>query len=199
MIIGVDCNGPLGDFLRLKACYVEDQFGIKCCPQMFKRDVIESRGVLTPDQYNKMQDAVYGPEYGYRMKPVSGVVETLRALLEQGHEIYVITSRTGEHLEVAQQWWMQVSNNLPVEFVGTGRGQSKGPMVKRLGLDLFIDDDPGKLIEISREGAKAKLMLFSGCFNSAYDLPDDIARLPSWRHFEERIHSGNLLRGTSSL
>lgn len=186
--IGVDFSGALAHFGRAKSLCALEEFGVHCCPQMFKRKQVQPK-LLSADQYERVQQLTYGPEYGLRLDPVPGVVECLSGLVLEGHELYVVTSRTGSELKVAKEWWKGVSDGVPMEFIGTGRGKSKGSAVRDLGLHFLIDDDLKKLVQVSDEGADARLLLFSWCYNAHKQLPDFVQRLSSWNQFPQLIAS----------
>lgn len=188
--IGVDFSGVLANFNLAKTQCASELFGVECPPQMFKRKRVVPN-LLSDEQYEQIQKLTYGPEYGSRLAPVPGVVDCLRGLSLEGHKLYVITSRRGAELRVAEEWWKRTSDGVPMEFIGTGKGKSKGPAVRELGLDVLVDDDLRKLIQVSEEAVGTLLFLFSWCYNAHKKLPDRVHRLSSWEQFPRLIASAN--------
>ncbi|HWQ60078.1 MAG TPA: hypothetical protein VN420_02940 [Candidatus Fimivivens sp.] len=182
-----DCSDVLIHLGRAKAEHAKNMFGVDCCPQHFKRKfIVGKHGLLTEEQYDEIQRVVYDPEHMLSLNAVPGAVECIEDIARAGHRVCIVTSRTGEKLEVIKKWWRRKSP-LEIEFFGTGQGQSKGPTLKRLKADTFVDNDRKKLRLIAEEGIRTKLFLLSWCSNTHHHLPKPLRRLGSFTQFREEL------------
>ena len=181
-----DCNDVLINLGRSKAEHARRMFRVECCPQRFKRKYVVSHGLLTDAQYEEVHQAVYDPEHLLSLDPVDGAIESIEALIREKHRVCIVTSRTGNDLEVMKEWW-RMRSRFTIDLFGTGKGKSKGPMLRELHADTFVDNDLKKLRKISEEGIPTQLFLLSWCNNVHHKLPEHVRRLSSFRQFREEI------------
>lgn len=181
MRIALDFDGVLSDCGALKTQQAKRLFGLDIPTERFKKELVvkelagEEDGVLTLAEYRKLQDVIYNdPEVGLTMQPVSGMLEYLPRLLNEEHEVRIVTSRDGPKLDIAKAW--TANHALELEFTGVGYGKSKASAVT--GFDMFVDDDLDKiepLISIVRHR-----FLFSWGYNAHVDVGDVAERIGSW-------------------
>lgn len=192
MRIALDFDGVLSDCGTLKMEQAKRLYGVDIPAERFKKELIVKElagdeGVLTMQEYRALQDLIYGdPEVGMSMQPVSGMLEYLPRLLNEEHEVRIVTSRAGHMLEIARAW--AEKHALDLEFTGVGHGKSKAPATE--GFDLFVDDDLDK-IEPLIETVPHRY-LFNWGYNAHVDEGDVAIRVESWEelylHVQE-IHA----------
>lgn len=180
MRIALDFDGVLSDCGALKTEQAKHLYGLEIPPERFKKELIVKElagesGLLTMDEYRALQDVIYADlEVGLTMQPVSGMLEYLPRLLNEGHELRVVTSRDGKRLDVARAWTEK--HALELEFTGVGYGKSKAPATE--GFDFFVDDDLEK-IEPLVETVPHRFLFHWG-YNAHVDVGDVAARVESW-------------------
>lgn len=176
MKIGLDFDGVIADSHPLKSVIAKQMFGVDIPPDKFFKEYIVEAG-LSIDQYKKVKENLYFNDHD--ISPIKDAPIRISLLLEQGHDIKIITSRTGETLEKAKNLLKKYNLNLPV--VGVGYGVSKVPASE--GLDVFIDDDIEKLIPLA--GVVKHLLLFSSPYkNNKYK---DVICVKSWNDIYKYI------------
>lgn len=182
MKLGFDFDGLFSDCGLLKSEAALELYGVKIHPDEFKRELVVGRGLLNHVQYRDLQQKIYGTRpLGFSMKPVSGVVAYTKEFLRDGHDILVVTSRTGEQLAIAIEWTNELGLDLP--FIGVGYGKSKAHAAK--GLDVFVDDDFDKLEPLV--GVVPHRFLFSWGYNQHVETGNVAERVHSWSDLYSKI------------
>lgn len=182
MKIGLDFDGVISDCGKLKSDVARMLYGLDIPPSRFKKELLIESGLMTAEQYRKLQILIYGTrEYGFLMEPVAGVLQYLPRLIAEGHFPLVITSRFSEELSIAEEW--ASSHNLPLEFVGVGYGESKKEAAQEM--DVYIDDDLDKLEPLV--GVVPNLFLFSWGYNEHIKETGICERVSSWEAFYHRL------------
>ncbi|MDM5197638.1 HAD family acid phosphatase [Fictibacillus enclensis] len=98
------------------------------------------------EMWNTLREEIYFSD----CPPYPDAVETLQELKEQGHEIYYITARPGEHGERTMNWMKK--QGFPVDgdkFYCGMKDHEKVKIIEELGLDFYFDDKPGVLDTLS--------------------------------------------------
>lgn len=196
MRIALDFDGVLSDCGALKAIHTKRMFGLDIPCELFKKELVvkelagEEHGLLTLAEYRELQKAIYcDMEVGLTMEPVESMLEFLPRLINEGHELRVVTSRHGDSLEIAIAW--AEKQGLALEFTGVGYGKSKAPATA--GFDLFVDDDLDKiepLIDIVPHR-----YLFGWGYNEHVDEGDVAKRIEGWEELYlavQEIHAESL-------
>lgn len=183
MNIGLDFDGVIADCGALKQEGARKLYNIHIAQDKFKKEIVVGKKILTAEQYRELQRKIYDTrEYGLQMKIVRDAKEYIDLLISDGHVVSIITSRSDNGLEVAQEWAKNNSINLP--FVGCGNGVSKSEACKKFALDIFIDDDLDKLSDLE---SVSNLFLFSWPYNESEQLPSHVQRVFSWYDFYNKI------------
>lgn len=191
MRIGLDFDGVISDCGELKRLAAQEMYGLDVPADRFKKELLIGDGVLTLAQYRDIQKAIYGTlEFGMRMVAVDGVVEGIGRLRDAGHELRVITSRSGDPLEVARTWCDAKGIDLP--FTGVGYDRPKTAAAK--GFDVFVDDDLDKLEPLI--GEVPHLFLFSWGYNAHVDVGSVADRVASWTEFVDVVEGRDRERRT---
>lgn len=182
MRIGLDFDGVLSDCGALKSECALELFGVRIPAERFKKEIVLGEGLLSAEQYRDLQERIYGTrELGLRMAPVPGVLDVLPRIMADGHEVTIITSRSGDMLAIATEWC--AAHGLTPEFRGVGYGVSKAGEAR--GLHVYVDDDLDKIAPLV--GVVPHRFLFSWGYN-AHEEPEGIAeRVASWHELHRRI------------
>ncbi|MBI4523911.1 MAG: hypothetical protein HY695_08885 [Deltaproteobacteria bacterium] len=182
MKIGLDFDGVISNCAKLRSDYARQRFGVDVPGELFKRDIVLGNGWLTSDQYQEISRAIYyTKEVGLLMEPVDGVKAWVPKLIEEGHQISVITSRADAVLEIAKEWAKHQS--LGLDLIGVGIGNSKAPAAA--GLDVYVDDDLHKLKPLV--GVVPHLFLFSWGYNRQICAAGVAVRVSSWTDLCQKI------------
>lgn len=176
MIIGLDFDGVIANSPNLKSEVAKELYGVQIPADCFKKEMVTSMG-LNLEQYRHVQHIVYGTERGLLMEPMKDALVCI-ARLQRKHETVILTARTDNDLEIARQW-AQIKAMDNIGFVGVGYETPKTKLVLDLGLDVYVDDYPKKLIELL--GYVRYLFLFSWRYNQDFQETQAIKRVDSWK------------------
>ena len=83
--------------------------------------------------------------------------------IEAGSEIYIITNRPRKHLKATYQWL--VENDVSFDHLIHTDGKSKIPHIKRLGIEVMIDDNPTVFREAFEQGITTKMVCVDYPYN----------------------------------
>ena len=173
MNIGLDFDDVIANSHSLKPIVARVLYGVEIDPSKFRKDLIVGY-LLTADEYLTVVREVYLGKYP--MAPVSGALETIRLLQNEGHILRIVTSRSIEGGElVPAQVWME-EHHLDIPIVGVGYGKSKAEVCQ--GLDIFVDDDSVKLHQLV--GIAPHLLFFCWPHNIHEVEPVNSTRVFSW-------------------
>ena len=187
--IGLDFDDVIANSHLLKPVVAKKLFGVEINPDRFRREWVVPVGILTNDQYVEVGKEVFSGKYP--MIPVPGVLEYVSRLIQDGHKLRIVSSRSVVQgtLEPAIKWISYHSIDLPL--LGVGYRMSKADACK--GLDLFVDDDSTKLEPLV--GVVQHLVLFSWPQNSEEIPPKGTVRVWSWEEAYQHITQVALQEG----
>jgi len=185
--IGIDVDGVVYDFVSAFRGLAQQTFG-KDFPTT-SSDWDFSNWGFTADEYKHLWTRVRGSLDWFldNERPYSFAVESLSRL--KNHELYFITTRCPTQGEsVLRQTQLQL-NKLGVEFPTVVVRFDKGPVVKGLSLDFYIDDYVENLKRAEECSPNTKLFLVSQTYNNQLPVPDSWSRINSLKEFAERIEN----------
>lgn len=128
-------------------------------------------------------------------KMMEGSVKLINRLIEEGHEIYLITARHNSTKEDTIKWIKKEGINLDnnrVHFIGS---HHKEYLIEELGLDIYVDDRLETLIEVDKhlkDSFNIKLILIDAPYNR-FKIDDDIPiiRVESYKEIEKEIYGND--------
>lgn len=149
MKIGLDFDGVIVDSAAMKARQIKSRFGVVLPHAVFHRGSIMRGGApgITFRQYNEAKRDVYWrAPTASEMIPIPGAIWYANKLADDGHSIFVISSRSRRAARFARSWCKQ--KRLPLTLVmGVGMDRmDKSEAARKCGLDVFVDNDLEKLI-----------------------------------------------------
>ncbi len=178
MNIGLDFDGVIADSSHIKVDLAKKLFDVSISPDDFKREIaVEKKCLLSLEQYRFIQKEVYGSEQvGLDMRPVKNALHFI-SMLSEFHNIVIITSRSEEHLRVAQKWSKRCGIDLP--FIGVGHGVSKQEACKQSEVEVYVDDDLDKLVEV---GSTVPYKFLYGWPYNKHEKPSqqNVCRISNW-------------------
>lgn len=186
MRIGLDFDGVVSDCGQLKSQGAKSLYGVDIPPEIFKREIVVGKGLLTLEQYRNLQKQIYGTrQIGLTMLPVEGALEIIPRLQRDGHYLPVVTSRGNSESEIAREWMML--QGLELDLISVGPGVTKTDACR--GLDVYIDDDLDKLEPLV--DIVPNRFLFSWDYNRHVHLDGIAKRIGSWQQFYDEISTLN--------
>ena len=186
-LYGIDLDGICFDFIGAFCEWLHDKVGVEI-PE--KEEITSYYWHETMDDLDKETFDVefdkFGLAGGYRnLKLLPGAREGLQNIVDAGHKIVYITSRPDYALAdtraALEEHDFPSRHNL---FFAQG---SKSSLINAHGVDVFIDDSPRTVVEIS-EQTEATIYCMDYPFNR--HLPaGNYTRVHSWEEFliEEEI------------
>jgi len=132
------------------------------------------------------------------MKPINGSVRVIKKLNKK-HQIYIITARNSKHRKNTVLW---IEKNYKekfeeIHFIDYNHEDytkpffTKGDIVKRLGIDVVIEDNLNEIRDIAKKNPKTKLFLFDKnnqyTWNKERPLPKNTMKIESWKDFEREM------------
>jgi 5'(3')-deoxyribonucleotidase len=176
MKIGLDFDGVIANSHPMKSVIAKQMFGVDIPPERFFKESVVENG-LSLEQYKLVKENLYFNDHD--ILPIKDAPAYISLLLSRGHDIKIVTSRTGDTLKKAENLLKKYNIDLPL--VGVGYGLSKA--VAAEGLDLFVDDDIEKLIPLN--GIVKHLLLFSSLYNQHNN--EGFFRVDSWNDIYKYI------------
>lgn len=172
MNIGFDFDGVIANSHPLKSIVAREKYGVEISSAQFRRKNIVG-AVLTADQYQSVNEAVFGGTYD--IEPVKESLYYVQALRSHGYGLKIVTSRTGQMLAAASNWLRQ-KNVADIHIVGVGKEITKLEACK--GLDVYVDDSVQKLAPLV--GHVKHLLVFCWDYNSHEQAPAGVTKVASW-------------------
>lgn len=175
--IGIDFDGVISDSTKLKIQKAKSNYSIDLQPEHCSKGNAEKEG-LSKEDYERIVREIYGTDVFLSAEEMPEAKKTIERLIERGNEVYIVTSRGGEEAGFAEKWL--ANRGIPyTELVNTSE-QSKLPVCKERGIEVFIDDTYEKLEELA--GIGLQLYLFSNPVNRNIEIKhQDIQRAEDWK------------------
>ncbi|MAZ41054.1 hypothetical protein CL654_02965 [bacterium] len=182
MKIGLDFDGVVSNLGKLKAFVLKKVYGVSVPHTKADAFYIIENKILSRDGYIAFKKLIYEDIDAHLfMEPVRGAVTNIKKLQADGHEVKIVTARTGVALDVANKWLKKHHLHLPIE--GIGFENTKHDAVK--GFDIYVDD---LLIQLSQMmDVVPHRYLFSWGYNEKYDEMGIAHRVKSWHKLYDEI------------
>lgn len=133
---------------------------------------------LTDEEGQEMWKSLMEDIYYSDCPPFPHVVDVLKSLEKDGHDIYYITSRPAEHCEKSREWLLSIGFPMKEGSFFCGMKDSeKVSLINDLGLDYYVDDKPAVLETLNN--SKTVVFVKSNSYNSKISMP----RFSCWSEF----------------
>ncbi len=125
--------------------------------------------------------------------PIEGSVESIRGMLENKDELYIITARPIGYKNKTEKWIKRCLNTSDIEInysgdFHIGQAAKKAEICKEKSIQLILEDSPQTSLECVNNGVNA--LLFDRPWNKQFN-HEKIKRVYNW---SEALKEINLLR-----
>lgn len=178
---GIDLDGVCFDFMNPFRMWLNDKLSINIGPHEIKSYYWhEGRDDLTKEDFFREFDKFGMGGHGYRhLNLLPMALEGLKRIHAEGHKIYYITNRPlytqQDTIDCLEEHGFPQRENL---YFAQG---SKVPLVKELNVDVFIDDSPKTVEELTTQ-TRASVYCRSYPFNEHLD-DTFLTRVNGWDEF----------------
>ena len=168
MRIGIDVDGVLVDFCQSYQSLIVRETG---------RDLFTpENNAANPSDWNWDAVAGYTPEeigkiwtlitdsssFWKDLKPLPGIRDALKRVNGHGHDVYYITNRPGKTAKGQTELWLYRHGiTVPTVLVAG----DKGPIIKALDLEAFIDDRPDTMKKIPKQAPNCRMFVRDMSYN----------------------------------
>lgn len=121
-------------------------------------------------------------------KMMIGAVETINKLIEEGHDVHIITARHESTLKDTFIWLKRegiLVEDSKVHFLGS---HNKEALIKELSLDVFIDDRMETLLEVNKlMDGNCKTVVIDAPYNRFYK-GKDVVRVNNYEELSNYLY-----------
>lgn len=183
--IGIDFDGCVAYGADVKIAFAKAQWGVNLAVEQTAEEV----SPLGPEKYRQMMDEI-GSRRMLHYSLAPGCKEVLAMLMQAGHQVHVVTSRSDVELYTADVF--AEAHGLWLSGMANTNRASKRSICERLGLSVFLDDSLGKLEQLV--GMNIALYFMQQEWNkhdwqeaSALERQGVIVAVRNWQEFYERL------------
>ncbi|MFD1864393.1 5' nucleotidase, NT5C type [Planococcus chinensis] len=187
MKFGFDIDDTLINLREYAFGLYQEKLGKSVEAEHFHRlDRVEIHSLfgMTDKEGHQMWNSVLEELYFTECPVYPGAVELLQKLDRQGHEIYYLTARPGQHAERTKAWMKQ--QGFPVadgRFYCGMKDAEKVHIIEELGLDYYFDDKPAVVEHLTRDSLT--VIMKDQSYNRHLAHP----RIKEWDELERLIES----------
>jgi 5'(3')-deoxyribonucleotidase len=162
MRIGLDVDGVLADYVAGFNKLVLFKFG-KILPYPATQwDWYD--GLLTKEEEYALWQHMRASKFLESLDPLPQLYPAFLSELNEEHDLYFVTARSLPTAKTQTENWLEEHFGLSRSSVLTHIG-NKGLVAGQLQLDIFLDDQPGNLLDI-RDFSRAKPILMVQPYNA---------------------------------
>jgi len=177
---GIDLDGVCFDFMGAFIAWLNGALDMTLQKEEITSYYWHETTDVTKEQFMVEFDKFGEEGHGYRnLDLLPGALEGLNRLDEEGHKIYYITSRPlyalQDTIDCLEEHGFPQRENLHF-----AKG-SKSPLIKKFGVDVFIDDSPKTVVELTTE-TRATIYCRNYKFNEHLD-DTFFTRVNGWDEF----------------
>lgn len=115
-------------------------------------------------------------------KILPDVYKTIKYFEKSGHNVYYVTARSKKIDQITKEWIAK--NGLDPEKVISMGSKDKVNIAKKLGCDVFIEDDPGNVKKLLDAGFN--VIILDTNYNKSI-VGKNLIRLDSWKYMRESV------------
>jgi len=190
MKLGIDIDGTIKQTHQAAIKVYNEELKMNVKAEEVTTFYLDKPFGLSSEEGKKMWRKLEGKIYSIGI-PLEHAPEALQQIERDGHEIFYVTARPGfEKIRKITVEWLQKHH-----FPYNGKNlymnaQHKGKIAKKLGIDLFFEDDPYHIDKLREEGISTVIMDMH--YNRDYG--EKVPRINNWvegiayiRQFEKRL------------
>jgi len=179
-VYGIDLDGVCFDFMNAFREWLNDSLHMHLKEEEITSYYWHETTDVTKEQFDREFDKFGDEGHGYRnLALLPGALEGLRRLHAEGHTIYYITNRPPyafqDTIDCLEEHDFPQRENLHF-----AKGK-KAPIVKKLAVDVFIDDSPSTVVELTTQ-TRASVFCRNYEFNKHLD-DTFFTRVNGWDEF----------------
>ncbi|MDH5463587.1 MAG: hypothetical protein OEW49_04700 [Nitrosopumilus sp.] len=170
--IGIDIDGVLTDFVKEFIKSVNKRYKITLSEQDIREhDLYKVLGIPSKDLIEMVMEV-----FPKDLAPQEGSVESVNELSKK-HEIYIITAREPETLDVSKNWLKQ--HGIPYKKLAFMKEGDKHKFIEKDHLDIVIDDN---LKEITNWiGIVPHIIVLDHPWNQSLNVKNYFHRAKDWK------------------
>ena len=178
--IGIDIDGVLADThtilmdLASKHIPIDDQDRAKYGVEDTKHG---SKGLR-----NRVFKEIYEQGLIANVPVIAGAIEKVNELYDAGNEIYIVTARRKNWEDQTKEWLSKNGVKYHKLIMGAG---GKGDVAKEENIDIFIDDSPDNIENLSGNGVKAYI------FDQPWNKDSTAPRITDWKNVKAFTKQAN--------
>jgi 5'(3')-deoxyribonucleotidase len=181
----VDVDGIVTDSLPHWLEWIFNQTGVKAEPEQITQWVITDNPPLNQLKKEQVLDILNQPEFTISVSPMPGAIENLKKLVDDGHDVYLITARSGDVcIPETYRWLKQHMPWFDAEervWFGYAKWMVRG--------DILIDDKLSTLKKYREEHPLAHLLTIDYPHNRGHDSAIGISRVANDEHAWDRLYA----------
>lgn len=167
--IGFDVDEVLSKTVDGFLRFVEERFGFSISFSDFVNYDFNEMVFCEDPEKNSLivsgfRELAKKPDFFLGLKPYEETVNLIADLKSQGHDISLVTNRPGS-LSLATSLWLDGYKVFRDNLSLLGHDEEKGPVVKGLELDAFVDDYHKNLYSIREKHPECQLFLLNRPWN----------------------------------
>lgn len=189
MKIGIDIDEVLANMNFVLNQYQYEVHGNEFTRESYKNFALHHSWNCTREEADKIFEDFMDSHQFSRMVPIEGSVEATKKLVEDGHELVIVTARNLRIFDETIDWldkhFPELFSNVHVSQSKKQPGKRKWEICRDENIDVMIDDGPHIITDCSRNGIKSIVM--DGPWNRSVSDSDIIFRAKSWNDVLEII------------
>jgi 5'(3')-deoxyribonucleotidase len=191
MVIAIDIDAVLGDFLSQFLKYRNDTYGSSWKRDQFYTYVWSQVFKESKEQMYSIMSDFFNSDYIHEIKLMPGAKEGIDTLKTRGYTLDVVTSRPRLIKRETLKW---LDQHFPGEFTRVyfsnqpaygSFGPTKAMICEEIGAKFFIDDQYHYCEEVAKKGLQ--VFLFDNPWNQDIDLAPGIERIKTWNEIVSKI------------
>jgi uncharacterized HAD superfamily protein len=189
MRIGIDFDDVIADSMQVVVDLHNREYSTSYSKEDAASFYLEEIWGGAKEEWEEKLAEFLSTKYLADLNPMAGILSAMELLKENGHELYIISGRSGKQVAAAEKWielhFPTTFNDVYCEHSSVGVDPlTKAERCKELGIDLMIEDS----MHSARECAAAdiRVFLFDQPWNRG-DLLPNMTRVSSWDEIVGKI------------